>query len=63
MDRQYFTKRRIKSQNKWRCISFISTNKTSNEFRQKDLENNGQIAPLTPIFHYLISKRLKISLI
>ena len=30
-----------------------------NEFRQKDLENNGQGAPLTPIFHYLISKKIK----
>ena len=28
-----------------------------NRFRQKDLDNNGQGAPLTPIFHYLISKK------
>ena len=26
-----------------------------NKFRQQNLENNGQGAPLTPIFHYLIS--------
>jgi Predicted molecular chaperone distantly related to HSP70-fold metalloproteases len=26
------------------------------DFRQKDIENNGQGAPLTPIFHYLLSK-------
>ncbi len=29
-----------------------------NKFRQKDLDNNGQGAPLTPIFHYLISKKI-----
>ena len=26
------------------------------DFRQEDLKNNGQGAPLTPIFHYLLSK-------
>ena len=30
-----------------------------NKFRQQDLDNEGQGAPLTPIFHYLISKELK----
>ena len=30
-----------------------------NKFRQQNLDNGGQGAPLTPIFHYLISKRLK----
>ncbi len=30
-----------------------------NKFRQNDLNNNGQGAPLTPIFHYLISKEIK----
>ena len=29
-----------------------------NQFRQADLNNNGQGAPLTPIFHYLISKEI-----
>ena len=29
-----------------------------NQFRQKDLDNDGQGAPLTPIFHYLISKKI-----
>ena len=29
-----------------------------NKFRQQDLNNNGQGAPLTPIFHYLISKKI-----
>ena len=29
-----------------------------NQFRQKDLVNNGQGAPLTPIYHYLISKKI-----
>ena len=27
-------------------------------FRQLDLENNGQGAPLTPVFHYLISQKI-----
>ena len=30
-----------------------------NNFRQQDLENNGQGAPLAPVFHYLISKEIK----
>ncbi|MBD1137451.1 anhydro-N-acetylmuramic acid kinase [Pelagibacterales bacterium SAG-MED43] len=30
-----------------------------NKFRQQDLDNGGQGAPLTPVFHYLISKKLK----
>ena len=30
-----------------------------NKFRQQDLDNEGQGAPLTPIFHYLISRELK----
>ena len=29
-----------------------------NKFRQLDLDNNGQGAPLTPIFHYLISQKI-----
>ena len=29
-----------------------------NQFRQKDLDNNGQGAPLTPIYHNLISKKI-----
>ncbi len=28
------------------------------KFRQQDLDTNGQGAPLTPIFHYLISKKI-----
>ncbi len=32
-----------------------------NKFRQNDLDNNGQGAPLTPIFHYLIAKRLNLN--
>ena len=32
-----------------------------NKFRQNDLDNNGQGAPLAPIFHYLIAKKLKLN--
>ncbi len=28
------------------------------DFRQADIDNNGQGAPLTPIFHYILSKKI-----
>ena len=37
-------------------LSQLTKCKVVNKFRQKDLDNNGQGAPLTPIFHSLISK-------
>ena len=39
-------------------LSQISKCLVVNKFRQKDLDNNGQGAPLTPVFHNLISKKL-----
>ena len=28
------------------------------DFRQADIQNNGQGAPLTPIFHHILSKKI-----
>ena len=39
-------------------LSQLSKCLVINKFRQNDLDNNGQGAPLTPIFHNLISKKL-----
>ena len=40
-------------------LSQLSKNVVINNFRKADLENDGQGAPLTPIFHDLISKQIK----
>ena len=37
-------------------LSQLTKCKVVNKFRQKDLDNNGQGAPLTPIYHALLSK-------
>ena len=39
-------------------LSQLSKNIVINDFRKADLENDGQGAPLTPIFHNLISKKI-----
>ena len=39
-------------------LSQLLKKKVVYDFRQKDIENEGQGAPLTPIFHYLISNIL-----
>ncbi len=39
-------------------LSQLLKKKVVYDFRQKDIENDGQGAPLTPIFHYLISNIL-----
>ncbi|MDC3184813.1 anhydro-N-acetylmuramic acid kinase [Candidatus Pelagibacter sp.] len=38
-----------------KLLSQLLKKKVVYEFRQKDIENDGQGAPLTPIFHYIIS--------
>ena len=40
-------------------LSQISICTVINKFRQNDLDNNGQGAPLTPIFHGLVSKKIQ----
>ena len=39
-------------------LSQLTRNTVINNFRQTDLDNGGQGAPLTPIFHFLISKKI-----
>ena len=39
-------------------LSQLTNYPVINKFRQQDLNNGGQGAPLTPIFHYLISKQI-----
>ncbi len=41
-----------------RLLSQLTKSSVVNNFRQLDLNNNGQGAPLTPIFHYLISQKI-----
>ena len=43
-------------------LSQLVKKKVVYDFRQNDLRNGGQGAPLTPIFHKLISKEIKIDL-
>jgi len=42
-----------------KLLSKLIKKKVVYDFRQKDLKNNGQGAPLTPIFHQLLFKKLK----
>jgi anhydro-N-acetylmuramic acid kinase len=41
-------------------MSQLTKKKVVYDFRQQDLKNKGQGAPLTPIFHYLLSKHINI---
>ena len=40
-----------------KLLSQIIKKKVIYNFRQADIQNNGQGAPLTPIFHYILSKK------
>ncbi len=40
-----------------KLLSQITKKKVVYDFRQADIQNNGQGAPLTPIFHYILSKK------
>ena len=42
-----------------KLLSQLLKKKVIYDFRQNDIKNNGQGAPLTPIFHYLLSKKIK----
>ncbi len=41
-----------------KLLSQIVKKKVIYDFRQADIQNNGQGAPLTPIFHYVLSKKI-----
>ena len=42
-----------------RLMSQLVKKKVIYDFRQEDIANKGQGAPLTPIFHNLLSKKYK----
>ena len=42
-----------------KLLSKLTKKKVIYNFRQNDLKNNGQGAPLTPVFHQLLNKKLK----
>ena len=65
MDKQYFTnqKKKIKQLGDGRLLSQLTKKKVIYNFRQNDLKNGGQGAPLTPIFHNVIKIKLTKSLI
>ena len=41
-----------------KLLSQIVKKKVIYDFRQADIQNNGQGAPLTPIFHHILSKKI-----
>ena len=41
-----------------KLLSQIVKKKVIYDFRQADIQNNGQGAPLTPIYHYILSKKI-----
>ena len=41
-----------------KLLSQITKKKVIYDFRQADIQNNGQGAPLTPIFHHILSKKI-----
>ena len=41
-----------------KLLSQLVKKKVIYDFRQADIQNNGQGAPLTPIFHYILSKKI-----
>ncbi len=41
-----------------KLLSQIIKKKVIFDFRQADIQNNGEGAPLTPIFHYILSKKI-----
>ena len=41
-----------------KLLSQLIKKKVVYDFRQADIQNNGQGAPLTPIFHYILSKKI-----
>ena len=41
-----------------KLLSQIIRKRVVYDFRQADMQNNGQGAPLTPIFHYILSKKI-----
>ena len=61
MDKLFFIihKKKVSKQlGDGKLLSQLVKKKVVYDFRQSDIQNNGQGAPLTPIFHYLLSKKI-----
>ena len=61
MDKQFFIilKKNFKTIRRWQVnVSINVKKKVIYDFRKEDLINKGQGAPLTPIFHNLLSRTL-----
>jgi len=57
----YVTKEKISRQlGDGKLLSKLTKKKVVYDFRQNDLKNGGEGAPLTPIFHELLAKKIKI---
>ena len=64
MDKQFFIvlKEMVSKQlGDGKLLSQETKKKVVYDFRQNDLKNGGEGAPLAPIFHKLISKKLKLN--
>ena len=52
-------KKNIETIRRWQTFITITEKKIAYNFRENDINNNGNGAPLAPIYHSAIAKKLK----